>query len=115
MGAGYSDLYFDYADGHVGYHNALLHSGIIGFYLLFSLAASLFYLPLKILKNKRFHSELAPILRNLPLFIPCIMIINSGIQFWGYNFYGNTYLLLAIYIGISSIYIQSYIKQAHAV
>jgi hypothetical protein len=108
LGAGYSDLYFEYADGHVGFQNILLHSGVIGFIIFISFAATLYFTPLRILKKFSCRSDLRPILRNLPLLIPAVLTINSGTQFWGYEVGGSRAMLLAFYITVSSIYIQVY-------
>jgi hypothetical protein len=108
LGAGYSDLYFEYADGHVGFQNILLHSGVIGFFIFISFAATLFFTPLRILKKFSYRYDLTPILRNLPLLIPGVLAINSGTQFWGYEVGGSRAMLLAFYITVSSIYIQVY-------
>jgi hypothetical protein len=109
FGAGYSDLYFEYGDMHVGFQNNLLHSGVIGFFILFSFAATLFFTPLRILRKFSYRSDLRIILRNLPLLIPAVLTINTGTQFWGFGLvYLSRIMLLAAYISISSIYIQAY-------
>ena len=113
FGAGYSDLYFEYGDTHVGFQNNLLQSGVIGFFILFSFAATLFFTPLRILKKFSYRPDLRTILRNLPLLIPGVLIINSATQFWGFGLvYMSRIMLLAAYISISSIYIQAYQNQA---
>jgi hypothetical protein len=58
LGAGFSDLYFDYADGHVGFENILLNSGIIGMLLFISFATVLFFTPLRALRKSCPRSDL---------------------------------------------------------
>jgi hypothetical protein len=114
FGAGYSDLYFDYGDTHVGFQNNLLQSGLIGFFILISFAATLFFTPLRNLKKFSYRPDLKTILHNLPLLIPGVLIINSATQFWGFDTNGiSRVMLLAAYISISSIYIQAYRNQAY--
>jgi hypothetical protein len=109
FGAGFSDLYFEYADGHVGFQSILLNTGIIGFVLLLSFAFTLFLKPYNISKKVDVRSDLKSILKNLSLLIPTIMVINSGTQFWGYSNFGlERVLLLTVYISISSVYINEY-------
>ena len=114
LGAGYSDLYFEYADGHVGFQNILLQSGIIGFTIIISFALTLFFTPLRIIKKFSYRVDLRPILRNLPLLIPAVLTINSGTQFWGYGIDTSRVMLLAFYFTVSSIYIQSYLNPTYA-
>ncbi len=109
FGAGFSDLNSKYEDSHVGFQNILLNSGIIGFILLLSFAFTLFFKPYNIAKKTAGHSDLKSILKNLPLLIPAIMIINSGTQFWGYSNFGlERVMLLTFYISTSSVYINAY-------
>jgi hypothetical protein len=114
LGAGYSDLYFEYGDTHVGFQNNLLQSGVIGFFMLFSFAVTLYFTPLRILKKLSYRPDLKTILHNLPLLIPGVLIINSATQFWGFGYiYMSRIMILAAYISISSIYIQAYQNQAY--
>ena len=115
LGAGYSDLYFEYVDRHVGFQNILLQSGVIGFIIFISFATTLFFIPLRMLKKFSYRSDLRTILRNLPLLIPVVLTINSGTQFWGFDVNGiSRIMLLAAYISISSIYIQAYKNSVNA-
>jgi hypothetical protein len=109
FGAGFSDLYYEYTDGHVGFQNILLNSGIAGFFLVLSFALTLIFKPYILFSKLNFHPAVKSILRNLPLFMPTVLFINSGTQFWGYDV-GNTArtMLLAFYISISSLYINIY-------
>jgi hypothetical protein len=104
FGAGYSDLYYNFGDGHVGFHNILLHSGILGFIIFMSFAITLFYKPIRISRTSAMSMHLN-IVRNLPLFVPAVLIITSGTQFWGFNINDGRALLLASCIAISGYYI----------
>ena len=108
LGAGYSDLYNEYSDGHVGFQNILLQSGVIGFIIIISFALTLFFKPLRILKKNGDRVDLKIILRNLPLLIPAVLTTNSGAQFWGFDVGGSRIMLLAFYFTVSSIYINAY-------
>lgn len=105
FGAGYSDLYYRHGDGHVGFHNILLHTGIIGFIVLIGFAVVLFLKPLRLSRIPSKHAY-RDALRNLPLLIPALMLINSSTQFWGFEVSGARAMLLASYIAISGFYIK---------
>jgi len=108
FGAGFSNLYYEYGDGHVGYQNILLHSGIIGFLLLFLFAFRLYSKPYR-LSLKTSIPDLKYILRNLPLVLPAVLIINSGTQFWGYNVSDiSRVMFLGFYISIVSVYLNKH-------
>jgi len=115
LGAGFSDLYYEYTDGHVGFQNILLNSGVIGFVVLFSFATTLFFTPLRILKKLNYRSDLSHILRNTPLLVPAVLTINSGTQFWGFGVGEmQRVMLLAFYISVSNIYIKACKNQSYA-
>lgn len=111
FGAGYSNLFFQYCDGHVGNQNILLHSGIIGFLIIYSFAFTLFITPIRILKKVGKRFKLASIINNLPIFIPGVLMINTGTLFWGLTIDYTTVLIMAFFFTVSSIYIQLYVKQ----
>lgn len=104
FGAGYSDLYFKYTDSHVGFHNILFQAGIIGILIILGFAGVVFIKPLRLAKISISH-EYRDALRNLPLLIPAVMIINSATQFWGYEVGGARAILLSAYIAISGFYV----------
>lgn len=108
FGAGFSDLYIEYNDNHVGFRNILLNSGIVGSILFLSFAMTLFFKPQKITKKVDSRSDLKSILLNLPLLVPAVLMINSMSQFWGYDVGGTRVMVLAFYISISSVYINEY-------
>ena len=110
FGAGFSDLYYKYADGHVGYNNILLNSGIIGFLFLFMFAFRLYSKPYR-LSTHTASPDLRHILRNLPLVLPVVLVINSGTQFWGYNISEiSRVMLLSFYFSIVSFYLNKQSK-----
>lgn len=107
FGAGFSNLYFEYADGHVGYQNILLNSGIIGSLLLFLFAFKLYSKPYSLSLQTKIP-DLKYILRNLPLILPAILIINSGTQFWGFNVSEiSRVMLLSFYFSTVSTYLNN--------
>jgi hypothetical protein len=108
LGAGFSNLFYEYGDGHVGYQNILFHSGIIGFLLLFLFAFRLYSKPYRLSLKTR-APDLKYILRNLPLVLPVVLIINSGTQFWGFNVAETSRVMfLAFYISIVGFYINQH-------
>ena len=114
LGAGFSNFYYSYSDGHVGFQNILLNSGVLGFIIFISFALKLFFTPLRILNKFSNRHDLRSILRNLPLLVIAVLTINSGTQFWGFTTSPSRIMLLAFYFTISSFYIQAYKNQAHA-
>jgi len=105
LGAGFSNLFYKYADGHVGYQNILLNSGIIGFLLLMLFALKIIITPIK-LSVKIKNSSLKWILRNIPLLMPAVLIINSGSQFWGFNISQiSRIMMLSFYFALISVYV----------
>lgn len=111
FGAGFSDQYYDYADGHVGFHTILLNSGIVGFIMLIGFALTLMTKPLRLARKIKVDLYMKPIVRNLPLFVPTILLINSSTQFWGFTVNEpQRVMILAFYICISSLYLNEYVK-----
>lgn len=104
FGAGYSDLYYKYADGHVGFHNILLHAGVFGLIIFMGFAIALFYKPIHLSRRSPMPPHVN-IVRNLPLLVPAVLIITSGTQFWGFNVGDGRALLLASYIAICGYYL----------
>jgi len=111
FGAGFSDLFYEYANGHVGFHNILLNSGVIGFIGLMGFAILLMTRPYRIVNQISISSHIKPILRNLPMLMPTLLIINSSTQFWGFTVdEPQRVMLLSLYICITSFYINEYKK-----
>jgi len=95
-GAGFSKLYYEYADVHVGYHNILLNAGIIGMILFFIIISKAIILPLKLSKLKLISSQSRNELRSSVLLLLALLIINTGTQTLGYTLDGNRYLLMVL-------------------
>ena len=78
LGAGFSKLYLEYDDFHVGYHNILLNTGIVGFILILSF---LFQFALRL-----YHIRIYQYLWAVPLIgLIMLALINAGSQTLGYN------------------------------
>jgi hypothetical protein len=96
-GAGFSKLYYEYADGHVGYHNMLLNAGIIGMLLFFILIAKAFTLPYNLSKSRNISVQSKNELKASFLLLLALLIINTGTQTLGYTPDGaNRYLLMVL-------------------
>lgn len=80
FGAGFSDHYLEYADGHVGYHNLLLNTGILGVLLFISLLVKIL---LKSVSQKKKSRQPFALLSLLPLI--ALLILNTGVQVIGYT------------------------------
>jgi len=84
FGAGFSNHFYEYADGHVGYHNILLNAGIFGFLLFFYIIFRFLKLPLNLLKTcKNLDKKMLLIVSIIPLLM--LLIINSGTQTIGFT------------------------------
>lgn len=96
-GAGFSKLYYKYADGHVGYHNMLLNIGIIGMLLFLYIIGKAFILPYNLSKSKLIPVHLKNDLRASYLLLLALMVINIGTQTLGYTPDGaNRYVLMVL-------------------
>jgi len=93
LGAGFSDHYFDYADGHVGYHNILLNTGVLGSIVITILVLSLLIFPLRKTNNYRNSNSSFQKISIIPLLM--LLVINTGTQTIGYDLGGNRILLLS--------------------
>lgn len=78
LGAGFSKLYMEYDDFHVGYHNMFLNMGLIGCILVLAFALKLATI---LFQLRRFKS-----IWGVPLLgVIILLIINSGSQTLGFN------------------------------
>lgn len=95
FGAGFSDHFYAYADGHVGYHNILLNTGILGSLIfLFFLLRLLFYPFKKKGRQKNIDTSWLKV-SILPLII--LLVLNSGTQTLGFTPDGsNRFILMAV-------------------
>ena len=96
-GAGFSKLYYEYADGHVGYHNMLLNAGIIGMLLFFILIAKAFTLQYNLSKSRNISVQSKNELKASFLLLLALLIINTGTQTLGYIPDGNNRYLLMVF------------------
>ena len=95
LGAGFSDHYFNYADGHVGYHNILLNTGIFGSIIFLFFILRLLMFPfgkaVRIITNNPAWLKIT----LLPLII--LIIINSATQTIGFTLDSPNRVLLMSY------------------
>jgi len=82
LGWGFSQTFFDYADGHVGHHNILLNVGIIGFFYLNFLFFRLAY-KLRQLKGIYFPYDKSFLILFFGM-LSVYLIHSSSTQFWGF-------------------------------
>jgi len=95
FGAGFSDRFYDYADGHVGYHNILLNIGIFGSFVIAITVLSLLIFPFSRITK---YTEASPAwlkITVIPLLI--LMFINTGTQTIGFTPDGSNRVLLMSY------------------
>lgn len=95
FGAGFSDLFFNYSNGHIGYHNILLNAGIIGLLMFFMIIADILSYPFRLSRKFRGHNKTIFKVSVIPLFI--LLIINTGTQTIGYTPLGINRVILIFY------------------
>lgn len=95
FGAGFSDLFFDYSNGHIGYHNILLNAGITGLLIFFLIIAEILSYPFRLSGKFRGHNKTAFKVSVIPLII--LLIINTGTQTIGYTPLGINRVILIFY------------------
>ncbi|MCD4741196.1 MAG: hypothetical protein K8R67_01765 [Desulfobacteraceae bacterium] len=102
IGLGVGMKYNFYADGHVGYHNLLMSSGIIGF-LLWIMLWGMFLIKMLKLFNKM--SPLHPY-KTTPLiliaFMISILLIHTSTQWFGFLINFNNALFIALLFAMGS-------------
>jgi len=92
-GAAFSDLFFDYSNGHIGYHNILLNAGIIGLLMFLLIIAKILSYPFRICDKFRGYDKTPFKVSVIPLVI--LLIINTGTQTIGYTpLYINRVILI---------------------
>ncbi len=95
LGAGFSDHFYRFADGHVGYHNILLNTGIAGILLIFFVIIKVIRYPfIGIKKYKIINSQFIKI-SILPLVI--LLLINNGTQTIGFTPDGVNRIILMVF------------------
>ncbi len=106
LGAGFSDHFFRYADGHVGYHNILLNAGIVGFLIfLFTIWKVLQY-PFKL--TAKYNHLNKQFIRTSIIPLAILLIINIGTQTIGFTPDGvNRIVLMAFSLIMIDIAVKS--------
>lgn len=95
LGAGFSNHFYDYADGHVGYHNMILNTGIAGFFLFLCFIWRVLIFPFKILKKHRYLNR--QFIKTSIISFVLLLIINTGTQTIGFTPDGvNRFVLLVL-------------------
>lgn len=95
LGAGFSDHFYNYADGHVGYHNMLLNAGILGFIVFIYVGWRVLSTPSKIARTNKCIDK--PLLKISIIPFVILMIINTGTQTLGFTPDGISRIVLMIY------------------
>lgn len=95
LGAGFSNLFYNYADGHVGYHNILLNAGFAGFAIFVFVILKVLRYPFRLTSrykgiNKRF-------IRISIISLVILLIINTGTQTIGFTPDGVNRIVLMVY------------------
>lgn len=85
FGAGFSKTYLEKADGHVGFHNLLFNSGIVGIALFAVFLGSIIINSFKISGRLNNNNPYKDVLKIFPIIIISILLINGGNQFFGYD------------------------------
>ncbi len=92
FGAGFSDLFYKYANVHVGYHNHLLNSGVIGVLIFLGVILKIIITSFFYQKNRTINPMKFAI---IPFF--CLLIINTGVQTIGYSLLQTPFYILQAY------------------
>lgn len=83
LGAAYSDRFYEYADGHVGYHNILLNTGIFGSLLFFIVIFRIMTFPFKM--GRKYAVFNKPHIKVSTIAIVMLLILNFGTQTVGFT------------------------------
>lgn len=95
LGAGFSNHFYNYADGHVGYHNILLNTGIAGFFIFFYFIWKTILFPFKILSKHRYLNRQFIKVSIIPLVL--LILINTGTQTIGFTPNGVNRIFLMVF------------------
>jgi len=104
FGWGYSNVYFEKNDGHVGNHNILLHSGVSGFtfLMIFILFVNItMYTVYKSFASKSKYKDTPLVF--IVFFMGYFIIHSSSGQQFGYMGYPQNVFMQAVFLGMSSI------------
>jgi hypothetical protein len=86
FGFGYSDVYFEYADVHVGHHTILLNGGVIGYIIFTFIFIKWLIIIIKNSSNKLIKKKHGNALKIYALSLIFIYIIHSTSHiFWGFT------------------------------
>jgi len=95
LGAGFSNHFYEYADGHVGYHNILLNAGIAGSFLFLYFTIIVLRRPFSI--SRKFKNINKPVLKISIIPLVIMLIINTGTQTIGFTPDGVNRIILMIF------------------
>lgn len=108
FGAGFSDLYNKYADGHVGYHNILLNVGILGSIIFLAVFIHLLMFPYLYKLGKNYNKDAGILIKISTIPIIILLLANVGTQTIGFSLESqNRYILLAFSMHIINLIINS--------
>lgn len=105
LGAGFSDLYFTYEDGHIGYNNLLLNAGVLGFLVIIYSFWKLLRKPFSKPPGYKFVYIRAS---TIPLIM--LLILNTGFQTIGFNLGFNRIILIIFSIMLIDMSIKQSIQ-----
>jgi hypothetical protein len=95
LGAGFSDHFYKYADGHVGYHNMLLNAGIAGFLIFLYVGWRVLRFPFRIAGAHNCLNKPFVKISIIPFVI--LMVINTGTQTLGFTPDGVNRIVLMVF------------------
>lgn len=95
LGAGFSDHFYRYADGHVGYHNILLNTGIAGILLILYAIFKIIRYPFIIARKDKFLNNQFLKISVIPMVI--LLLINNGTQTIGFTPDGINRFVLMVF------------------
>lgn len=95
LGAGFSDHFYEYADGHVGYHNILLNAGIAGFILIMYFIMKVLIKPFAVAKMIKRNNK--PLIKTSIISLIIMLVINTGSQTIGFTPDGVNRLVLMVF------------------
>lgn len=85
FGAGFSDHYYRHGDGHVGFHNFLFNTGIVGALLLglflYKLVRYTFFLDSQLSSDNPYKNSI----KIFPIAVIAMLLLNGGVQVIGYD------------------------------
>ena len=111
LGAGFSTVFTQYGDSHVGYHNLLLNTGIIGIIVFFVgllriMIKPAYGLPAVLSKNLKYYPERFVGIITFTI----LLVINSGVQVIGYNLIYSRIFIYAIVLLVIKVIIAEMIS-----